>query len=73
MTSLRGNHVEILDPTAQKDNGVLLPRAVYIDGLEILLIAEDGIRVETGGYENATTVTITFMPASVTIRGDLDG
>ena len=70
--SLKGNHVGIYDSSAHDGNGALLPRELWIDGVQILLIDEDGIRLEIGSHENITKITLTFMPASITIRGSLD-
>ena len=44
------------------------PRAVLINGQEIY-VAEDGIHIDTGyGKQEATRVTIEFMPDDVHIR-----
>ena len=66
MTS--GAHVEIVDARAT-DDGPLVPTRVLINGVDVGYIARDGVKVEPGGSDNTTQVTLTLLPSRVTIRG----
>ncbi|MGR6538893.1 hypothetical protein [Streptomyces rochei] len=64
----QGGIVEIVDPGAT-DSGPLMPTRVLINGTDVGLIAEGGVKIEAGdGRNDVATVTLTLMPSRIEIK-----
>ncbi|MFE0353595.1 hypothetical protein ACFW2I_08885 [Streptomyces nigra] len=64
----KGGVVEIVDPEAIESEP-LVPTRVLINGTDVGLIAEGGIKVEPGdGNGNVATVTLTLLPSRIEIK-----
>jgi hypothetical protein len=46
------------------------PRRVRINGTDVGLMKKDGITIDPGDEVNAATVTIEFLPKTVTIKAE---
>jgi hypothetical protein len=64
-----GADVQLLDVLWQGEEPppCLKPSVLRVNGTDVGLIAKGGIDINAGGPENATTLTVTFMPRSITI------
>lgn len=65
---MEGAHVEIVDVSLASGGGPLMPSQVLVNGVDVGLVAKGGVRLDTGGIGEATTVTLTLLPQSVVIR-----
>lgn len=63
----KGANIEIVDPTS--DGSYLLPAQVLVNGVDVGLIAKNGVDVRIGDRENFTEVSLTLLASRVTIRG----
>ncbi|AHH98311.1 hypothetical protein [Kutzneria albida] len=68
-----GAHIEIIEPNGPA-SGPLLPGHVYINGVDVGLIAEDGIQIKAGdaGKSAFTAVTLTLYPRLLEIKSSTD-
>lgn len=64
----QGAHIVIQDTVAPA-TGPLLPQHVNINGVDVGYIAVDGIQISPGDASTPTSVTITFLPRKVEIKG----
>ena len=64
-----GALVQIVDPTDDSDRGPLLPSRVLINGTDIGLIAENGIKIDVGDNDSVATCTLTLLPRRIEIIG----
>lgn len=62
-------HVEIVDGRATAEDGTFLaPDRVLINGHDIGVIAENGVRIDPGDALTVARVTITLIPRRIDIR-----
>lgn len=61
-------HVEIVDGRGGEGANFLVPDRVLVNGTDIGLIAEKGLRVNPGDLGEPATVTITLIPRRIDIR-----
>lgn len=65
----QGAIVEIVENRDEVD-GFVLPTHVFINGQDVGLIADKGIRIEAGnGRDEPATVTLTLLPRRIHIGG----
>lgn len=72
MSDWKGAHVEIIDPGTTGDNGALTPWKVLVNGIDVGLVAKDGVKFGPLGTDHIFEVTLTLFPSRVTIRGAED-
>lgn len=69
MSDMRGAHIEIVDPKSFGDDGAIVPTKVLVNGVDVGLVAQDGVHIGSLDGDSITTVTFTLFPSRVTIRG----
>lgn len=67
MEEPRGAHVELVD--VEPSGGVLMPKQVLINGVNVGLVFSDGVTIDLNGRAGAVVVTLRLLPSRVTIRG----
>lgn len=69
----KGAHVEIVEPVVgyiAEDLPCIKPHMVRVNGVDVGLLTHDGVRLDLGDDKYPTTITLTLMPRSVTVKAE---